>query len=86
MEPPAPLLKEAHELEILKGATNRQAIRLKWDRQNRQGNIIANYGNSRERIKLDFGLNLGFMVLTIYLTNLVVWVGFVTGTTFRTHL
>ena len=86
MEPPAPLLKEAHELEILKGATNRQAIRLKWDRQNRQGNIMTNYDNCRERIKFDFRLNIGFLVLTIYLTNLVDWVEFVTGTTFRTHL
>ena len=45
-------------------------------------NIIANYGNSRERIKFGFGLNLGFIVFTIYLSDFVYWVGFLTGITF----
>ena len=51
-----------------------------------QNNIMANYDNSRERIKFDFGLNLGFMVFTIYLSDLVYWVGFVTGIKFTTQL
>ena len=51
-----------------------------------KGNIMANYGNSRERIKFDFGLNLGFMVFTFYLSDLLIGVGFVTGVTFTTHL
>ena len=53
---------------------------------NRQGNIMANYGNSRGRIKFDFGLNLGFIVFITYLSDLVYRVGFVTGITFKTYL
>ena len=55
---------------------------------NRQGNIMANYGNYRERIKFDFGLNLGFMIFYNLLSacNLVYWGGFVTGISFTVHL
>jgi len=55
-----------------------------------QEGIIARANNgklSRDLARIDFGLNLGFMVLTFYLSDLLVGVGcVVTGVTFTTHL
>ena len=41
---------------------------------------------SRNLARLYSGLNLSFMICTIYLSDLVYWIGFVTGITFTTHL
>ena len=41
---------------------------------------------SRNLARIDFGLNLSFMVFTIYLSDLLIGVGFVTGVTFTAHL
>ena len=41
---------------------------------------------SRNLARIYSGLNRGSMFFTIYLSDLVYWVGFVTGATFTTHL
>ena len=56
---------------------------LQFSAKNWQGNIIQ---LSRYLTRMDFGQNLSFMVFTVYLSDLLVSVGFVTGVTFKTHL
>ena len=41
---------------------------------------------SRNLARIYSGLNLGFLVFTFYLSDLIYWVGFVAGITFKTHL
>ena len=41
---------------------------------------------SRNLARIDFGLNLDFIVFTFYLSGLLIGNGFVTGVPFRTHL
>ena len=41
---------------------------------------------SRNLARIYSGLNLGLMVSSLYLSDLVYWVGFATGVLFKTHL
>ena len=58
-----------------------------------RGDLIVNQWTHRGQFwqfsipdKIDFGLNLGFYNYSLYLSDLLIGVGFVTGITFTMHL